>query len=230
MLYCGALGADTVARAAGREPRTVEYPFLSGLGLAAPAGLNAYLPLLILALADRFSDQVTLDRPYDFLSSTWGIAILVLLVSIEVIVDKIPGVDHANDLIQSVVRPAAGAFLMMAANSDQGPLNPVIAMIVGLVAAGSVHAVKAIVRPAVTISTGGLGNPLVSIAEDGLAAITSLTAILAPLVVPLFLLLFVVLVLWSVRTVRRMAARAGKPGSAAGAGPGPGAASSTLRR
>jgi len=64
----------------------VEYPFLTGLGLAAPAGLNAYLPLLIVALVDRFSTKIDLDSPFDFLGSNWGIVILTVLVTVEVVV------------------------------------------------------------------------------------------------------------------------------------------------
>jgi hypothetical protein len=222
-------GADAVDRAAaGRESRTVEYPFLSGLGVAAPAGLNAYLPLLIVALADRFSNSINLDRPYDFLSSNVGLAILIFLVSVEVIVDKIPGVDHANDLIQSIIRPAAGAFLMMAVNSDGGSLNPVVAMLVGLLAAGGVHAAKATARPAVTVTTGGLGNPLVSVAEDGFAALMALSAILFPLLALLLLVVLLVAIVWSVRTARRLVGRAGKTSPQASANRGN--PSPTLRR
>lgn len=206
----------------------MEYAFLTGLGLAAPAGLNAYLPLLIVALAARFTDVIDLDRPYDFLSSSWGIAVLVLLVSVEVIVDKIPGADHLNDLIQSILRPAAGAFLMMASNSDGGSLNPVLAMLIGLFAAGGVHAAKATARPAVTVSTGGMGNPLVSMVEDGIAAVTAIVALLIPLAIPVFLLLFVLGGAWGFRTLRRFAARRNRLGGATGAGSG--AASPTLRR
>ncbi len=181
----------------------MEYPFLTGLGLAAPAGLNAYLPLLIAALVDRLSTRIDLDRPFDFLSSTWGIVILTALVTVEVVVDKIPGIDHLNDLIQSVVRPASGAFLMMAANSDGGGLNPVGAMVIGLVVAGCVHAVKAISRPVVTVTTGGLGNPLVSLAEDGVAVLTAVTAVLLPLAVPFFIAVIVILLLFGLRHVAR---------------------------
>lgn len=206
----------------------MEYAFLSGLGLAAPAGLNAYLPLLIVALADRFTDAINLDRPYDFLSSTWGIAVLILLVSIEVIVDKIPGVDHLNDLIQSVLRPAAGAFLMMASNSDGGSLNPVVAMLIGLVAAGGVHAVKAGTRPAVTVSTGGLGNPLVSMVEDGVAAVTAIVALVLPLLIPLFILAFVAAAFFGIRSIRRLTERRAK--RVAPSDPSAAAAPTTLRR
>lgn len=168
---------------------------MTGLGLAAPAGLNAYLPLLIAALVDRFSSRIDLDRPFDFLGTTLGIVVLTLLVTVEVVVDKIPGIDHLNDLIQSVIRPASGAFLMMAANSDGGSLNPVAAMVIGLVIAAAVHAGKALTRPVVTLTTGGLGNPLVSVAEDGVAILTVLSAVLFPLVVPLFLIVIAVLLL-----------------------------------
>ena len=206
----------------------MESAFLTGLGLAAPAGLNAYLPLLIVALADRFSDAIELDRPYDFLSSTWGIAILLLLVSVEVIVDKIAGADHVNDLVQSIIRPAAGAFLMMASNSDGGSLNPVVAMLVGLVAAGSVHAAKATARPAVTVTTGGIGNPLVSMVEDAIAVVSSIVALLLPLLVPLLLAILVVIVFWSVRRLKRLAARVGQTRRSPGPAQEP--APTTLRR
>jgi hypothetical protein len=180
----------------------VENAFLTGLGLAAPAGLNAYLPLLIVALADRFTGGIELDRPYDLLSSTPGLVVLVLLLTVEIVADKIPGVDHANDLIQSAVRPAAGAALMMASTSDSS-LNPVVALLLGLVTAGSVHAAKAVSRPAVTVTTGGLGNPLVSTVEDMIAAGTAVLAIAAPAAILVVLALFVVILLWAVRQARR---------------------------
>jgi Domain of unknown function (DUF4126) len=182
----------------------VEHALLTGLGLAAPAGLNAYLPLLILALADRFSSAVTLDTPYDFLSTNWGIAIIALLLTVEIVVDKVPGLDHANDLVQSAIRPAAGGILAMAATSDVGSINPVLAMILGLVAAGSVHAAKATTRPAITVATGGIGNPLVSVGEDVVAALSAIVAIFAPLLVLLVLVLFALVFLWAFRRLRRL--------------------------
>ncbi len=60
----------------------MENALLTSLGLAAPAGLNAYLPLLILALADRFSNPITLNAPYDLLGSSWGILIITVLLTV----------------------------------------------------------------------------------------------------------------------------------------------------
>ncbi len=181
----------------------MENAFLTGIGLAAPAGLNAYLPLLLLALADRITDRITLDQPYDFLSSGWGIGVITFLLTVEVVADKIPGIDHVNDLIQSAIRPAAGATVMMASTSDGSSLNPVVALILGLLTAGSVHAAKATTRPAITVSTGGLGNPLVSLVEDGVALVTSLVAILAPILVVVPLVAFFALLLYGYRRFRR---------------------------
>jgi hypothetical protein len=185
----------------------VESPFLSGLGLAAPAGLNAYIPLLVLALSDRLSNDVTLEQPYDFISSTWGIIILLLLLTVEIVVDKIPGLDHANDLLQSIVRPAAGAVLLMAATNDEGIINPVVAMVLGLGVAGGVHAVKTISRPAVTVSTGGMGNPIVSMIEDGVAIVTSILAVLLPILAVVTFVLLAFFVYWSYKMVKRLVKR-----------------------
>ncbi|HEU0115786.1 MAG TPA: DUF4126 domain-containing protein [Thermomicrobiales bacterium] len=182
----------------------METALLTGLGLAAPAGLNAYLPLLILALAARFTDQVRLTPPYDVLASWPVIIVLVVLLTIEIVVDKIPGLDHVNDVIQTVIRPAAGAILMLAATGVVG-LSPAVAIPVGLVAAGSVHAAKATARPVVTIGTAGMFNPIVSVGEDAIATIASLVAIFLPALVLVVLALFVIFVAWAV--VRRRSAR-----------------------
>jgi len=185
----------------------LDSALLTGVGLAAPAGLNAYLPLLILALAGRFSNTITLDRPYDALATPLGIGIITLLLTVEIVVDKVPGLDHANDLLQSVVRPASGAVLAMASTADSGAINPVVAMVLGLLIAGSVHAVKATTRPVVTLTTGGLGNPLVSTAEDGIAAVTAVSAIFLPILSLFLILLFGLLALWGIRVGRRRLAR-----------------------
>jgi hypothetical protein len=186
----------------------LETALLTGLGLAAPAGLNAYLPLLILALAARFTDQVRLNPPYDALASWPAIVVLVVLLTIEIVVDKIPGLDHLNDVIQTVIRPVAGAILMLAATGVVG-LSPAVAIPVGLVAAGTVHAAKATARPVVTVGSAGLFNPLVSVGEDALAAIASLVAIFLPALVLVFLALFVVFVLWAI--FRRRSAPSAPP-------------------
>lgn len=154
--------------------------FLSGVGLASSAGLNAYLPLLILALADRFTSVVELDQPYDLLSSPWGIVVLLLLLPIELIADKIPRADHLNDLIHTAIRPGAGAVAFMAIASEHDELHPVLCMLLGLLISALVHRFKTVNRPVITVRTRGIGNPFISILEDALVIVVSVLAIFVP--------------------------------------------------
>jgi hypothetical protein len=101
----------------------------------------------------------------------------------------------------------------MAATSSVASINPVAAMILGLLVAGSVHAAKATIRPRVTLATGGVGNPLVSIAEDGAAAISAILAIFVPLAVLVTGGLFAGYVLWAARKHRRGPFPPGTPSS-----------------
>src|SRR5215213_999671 len=142
---------------------------LSGLGLAAPAGLNAWLTLLMVALAARFTGLVDLPADYDWLSSWPAIGALAGLLAVEEIVDKVPGLDHLNDVVHTAIRPAAGAVVMLA--TTQGDLPPAVSGALGLLLAGTAHATKAGARPAVTIGTAGTGNAVVSVVEDVIAAI-----------------------------------------------------------
>lgn len=183
---------------------------LAGFGLAGAAGLNAWLPLLIVGLAARFTTLITLHEPYNLLSEPLVLVILALLLGVEIFADKIPAVDSINDVIHTLIRPTAGAILFAANANAVSDMNPVLALVLGLLAAGSVHAVKATTRPVITATTGGLLNPLVSILEDGVAALVTILALIAPI---LAILVFVVFVFGMGRLLRsfrrRLAARAG---------------------
>ena len=170
---------------------------LSAFGLAASAGLNAYIPLLIVALIARFTDWFTLSSPWEALSSWWVIGVLVLLGVVEFFADKISAVNHANDLVQTFIRPAAGAVLFAASTNVITDVHPILAMIAGLLVAGSVHAVKsAAIRPVVTATTGGAGNVPVSIAEDVIATGLSILAVVIPILVAAVIILTTSLIIW----------------------------------
>jgi hypothetical protein len=171
------------------------------IGLSTSAGLNAYLPLLVVALAARFTTLIRMNEPWDVLTNGWVIAALAVLLLIEMTVDKIPVVDTINDGIQTVGRPLAGAILFAAGSGVVGELHPVLAFIAGLFIAGGVHTAKTVARPAVTATTGGMGNWLVSSVEDVLSLITAVLAVIAPLLV-LFLIAAVLLFFVGGRSIR----------------------------
>ena len=167
---------------------------LTALGLSIPAGLNAYIPLLAVALAERFG-WLQLHEPFGVLGEWWMIAIIAVLLIVEMIADKVPAVDSVNDAIQSVVRPAAGGIVAVAAAGSATSVSPWLIVLAGVILAGGVHAVKATTRPAVNAMTAGTGAPVVSAAEDAGAVVLSATAIAAPVIVA-FLAAGFLYVLW----------------------------------
>jgi hypothetical protein len=170
---------------------------LSAFGLSASAGLNAYVPLLIVALIARFTDWIELGQTWDALTNWWVIGALIILGLIEFFADKIPAVNHVNDIVQTFIRPTAGAVLFAASTDVVTNIHPVVALIAGLFISGSVHAVKsAALRPAVTATTGGVGNVPVSIAEDVVATGLSILAVLIPVVVAALIVLFTSWLIW----------------------------------
>ena len=177
----------------------------TAFGLSASAGLNAYIPLLLVGLLARYTDLINLNSPWDTLASPWIILMLCLLVIIEMVADKVPAVNHVNDLIQTLIRPAAGAIAFAASANVVTDVNPVLALASGLLIAGSVHVAKAgALRPMVTATTGGVGNVPVSIAEDIVSTILSILAIIVPLLVgTLFIIFAAFLIYWLYRRANR---------------------------
>ena len=177
----------------------------TAFGLSASAGLNAYIPLLVVGVIAHYTDWITLNNPWDLLANTWILIVLGILVIIEMLADKIPAVNHINDAIQTFTRPTAGAIVFAASANVVTDISPVLALICGLLVAGSVHAVKSVVvRPVVTATTGGAGNIPVSIAEDIFSTVMSVLAILIPIMVAVILLVIIVLfVQWRQRRRER---------------------------
>jgi len=152
----------------------------SAFGLAAATGLNSTLPLLIVGLAARFG-LLTLVAPYDAVASDIALIGLGVLALGEIAADKIPGADTIVHVIQGPLTMAAGAILFASQNSMIQDVSPGLAILVGLLTAGGVHTLRAIVRPVVTIATMGLGGPVVSTAEDVGAVGLTVTALVAPI-------------------------------------------------
>ncbi len=167
----------------------------AAFGLSASAGLNAYIPLLIVAVAARLK-WLNLGEPYDVLASWPVLALLVVLLIIEMLVDKIPAVDTINDVIQTLIRPAAGAMLFAANANVVTDLSPVLAVTAGILLAGSVHTTKGVARPMVTATTGGMGNWAVSLIEDVIAVFVSILALFIPIIVGAVVLIALV---WLIR-------------------------------
>ncbi|WP_135229095.1 DUF4126 domain-containing protein [Deinococcus fonticola] len=163
---------------------------LSSLGLSGAAGLNAYIPLLMVGALNHFG-VMHLAEPYSLLSEPWVMLVVGLLGVLDFIGDKIPGVDHALHVVGGLVNTAAGAILF-ASQTGVAEIPPALSLVLGLVVAGGVHATRTAVRPVATATTAGLGNPVLSAAEDVGSLTLSILAIFIPILAVVFLVLFVV--------------------------------------
>lgn len=177
----------------------------TAFGLSASAGLNAYIPLLLVGLLARYTELIKLSQPWDTLAHPGIILLLCALVIIEMLADKVPAVNHINDLIQTLIRPAAGAIAFAASANVITDVSPVLALAAGLLVAGTVHVAKAgAVRPMVTATTGGVGNIPVSIAEDVVSTVLSFLAIALPVLVgTLMIVLAAFIIYWMYRRSNR---------------------------
>jgi hypothetical protein len=173
------------------------FGIISAFGLSASAGLNAYIPLLVVGVIAHYTNWIKLTPPYDLLANPWILILIGVLLIIEMLVDKVPAVNHINDILQTVIRPAAGAIVFAASAHVLTGIHPLLALACGLLVAGSVHTVKsAAIRPAVTATTGGAGNVPVSLAEDGIATVLSIISIVIPVLVGIILVILIALIIW----------------------------------
>lgn len=167
---------------------------LTAFGLSSAAGLNAYIPLLLTGLVARYTDLITLQGAFATLENPWVLGTLAILLVVEILVDKVPAVDSLNDVVHTVIRPAAGAILF-AANAGQIGIDPTLSVVLGLLIAGSIHATKTAARPVVTASTFGVGNAFVSTAEDAISLFTALIALFIPVLMAIVGLIFLLVML-----------------------------------
>lgn len=195
--------------------------FIIGTSLAASAGLNAWMPLFLLGLADRFLPAVQLPAGWSWLSSDLALWIVGALLVLEIVADKIPALDSVNDIIQSILRPASGGIAFGAGASAQTlavddpasffSTNAWVPVVIGIAIALIVHVTKATVRVAANATTAGLAAPVLSTVEDGASFLLAVAAIVIPVLAAILLVGFVVLlvVLLRRRSRRRAAAQAG---------------------
>ena len=175
------------------------FGLLTAFGLSASSGLNAYIPLLVVALIARFTTLIQLKQPWDVLTSWWIIGLLVVLNIVEFVADKVPAVNHINDAVQSFIRPIAGAIAFAAAAGVFADVHPALAMACGLIIAGGVHAIKSgIVRPVVTATTGGSANVPVSVAEDLTSTVVSIVSIIVPIFVAAIIVLITAWIVYKI--------------------------------
>lgn len=189
---------------------------ITGVTLAASAGLNAYIPLLGLGLMSRFTDLVQLPAGWLWLENSWFLWILAALLLIEILVDKVPALDSVNDVLQTVVRPTSGGMVFAAGSASDtlavaDPAEFVSSaqfwpFVLGIFIALVPHLLKAIARPILNVLTAGAGAAVASTLGDLGAILLTVLAVVVPVLALGALALLIVLLIRRLR--RAMRARA----------------------
>jgi uncharacterized membrane protein len=186
---------------------------LTGAGLATAAGLNAYIPLLVVGLSARFLDWVQLPPAWAWLSNEWVMLIIGVLLVLEIVADKIPAVDSVNDIVQTIVRPTAGGILFGTGTTSETVAvtdpasffasNQWVPVAIGVLLSLAVHIGKTMARPAANAASFGLAAPVLSTVEDGVSVMLTFFAIVLPILVIVGIVGVVIGAIGLVRRARR---------------------------
>jgi hypothetical protein len=127
------------------------------------SGLNCYLVVLVLGIADRVHDT---SQVPDVLQRWDVLGVAAALYAMEFVADKIPYLDSTWDAVSTAIRPTAGAVVGVLIAGQADSLNGAVAAVVGGGTALLSHGVKAGTRLAINASPEPLSNVAASVSED----------------------------------------------------------------
>lgn len=174
------------------------------LGAGWASGLNAYAAVLVLGVAQRLG-VVALPHDLQVLASPWVMGTASILFALNFFADKIPYVDSLNDALQTFVRIPAGALLAYGAATGLSPEVAVIAGLLGGTLAAGTHVAKTGSRTLINASPEPFTNILASLGEDITVIGGLVLAIAHPITFLCLLALFVLLLIWLLPRLARLA-------------------------
>jgi hypothetical protein len=164
-------------------------------GLSWASGIRLYMALF---MAGWFGHMGWIDLPQglEVLQSPWVMGVTGLLLAVEFLADKFPGVDSAWDALQTFIRIPAGAILSVAAMGQMDPVWTVVAALFGGSLAAGAHFTKAGSRALINTSPEPFSNWTASFSEEAAVVAGLLAAFFHPWLLFLFLALFFAAALW----------------------------------
>lgn len=168
-----------------------------GIGLAASVGFRVFLPLFALSLASYFNVW-DLNESWEWVGSLAAVIALGVATIIEIFAYFIPWVDNLLDGFAVPLAAIAGTAVMV---STVANLDPVVTWALAIIAGGgtatAIKGAGATSRLTSTVTTGGLGNPIVSTVETGTAAVVTIASIFAP-VLAVILVIIILFIIFSI--------------------------------
>jgi hypothetical protein len=172
-----------------------------GIGLSAACGLRVFVPLLVMSIAS-LSGHLTLAHGFEWIGSYQALVAFAVATCVEIAGYYIPWVDNLLDTIATPAAIIAGTLVTASVVTDVSPfLKWTLAIIAGGGAAGLAQGATVVARGASSAGTGGLANPILATLELAGSVVTSVLALLAPVVV--VLLLAICLIVFGRKIFRR---------------------------
>ena len=170
-----------------------------GIALAAAVGLRIFVPLLVVSVAAVFG-KIHLAEAFSWLGTTPAMAMLGVAAAVEIAAYYVPGLDNLLDTIAAPLALAAGTMMVAGPLWDMPPLLKwTAAVIAGGGAAGLTHGVTSLLRAKSTLTTGGMGNPVVATTELGGALGLSILALALPVLALALVVVLVLVMIWLLR-------------------------------
>ncbi len=160
-------------------------PIMIGVALSATCGFRVFVPLLAVNIGTRALDadgqpRIELAGGFDWLSSDIALMVFLVATLFEIGGYSIPWIDSLLDTIASPASIVAGTVITASFVTGMDPwLQWLLGVIAGGGAAGAVQATTVVTRAASTVTTGGLGNPIVASLETSGAFLGSALSIVA---------------------------------------------------
>ncbi len=170
---------------------------IMGVALAAACGFRVFMPLFILSLMVA-ANKTSVSPGFAWIGDWPALLMLGTATAMEITAYYVPWLDNLLDTIASPAALVAGTVASAAFITGVDPMIKwTLAAIMGGGAAGAVQMVTVSTRAVSAATTAGVANPVVSTFEWMGALLTSLLAILLPvLAVVVFALVLVLLVTW----------------------------------
>ena len=158
---------------------------MMGVALSATCGFRVFVPLLAVNIGTRAQDAngqplIELAGGFDWLSSDIAMMVFVVATLFEIGGYYIPWIDNLLDTIASPASIVAGTVITASFITGMDPwLQWLLGVVAGGGAAGAVQATTVVARAGSTVTTGGLGNPIVASVETSGAFLGSALSIVA---------------------------------------------------
>jgi len=168
-----------------------------GIGLAASVGFRVFIPLFVLSIASYFGFW-ELNENWKWVGSISALIILGVATLVEIFAYYIPYIDNLLDSVAVPLAAIAGTVVMLSTVADLSQeVTWALAIIAGGGTAAAISGASGATRLASTVTTAGIGNPIVSTVETSTSIVMSIFSIFFP-VIAFILVLIIMFIIFKV--------------------------------